>query len=254
MKNLNMLLFSSGQTERNKSFYHYCKDWLQKYVDLNLRNKSKILYISWATWNDNDIDSMFKHGQDQWGQFGINLIPLHKEPDYMKAILESDAIIVGGGSIHMLVRDLELNSLMIPLKDKINSGCIYIGTSAGAVITGPTMHTATEPPLIHIPSHKTLNIFPFQISPHYYDVESDIYHSGPPPQVRIKNYLSLNPDSKPVVCIKDGTFLELKNETLTVHGTNDVAVFDKRLKKHLFSPGSDLSALLSYRSKYYKTK
>ena len=249
-----MILFSGGQSERNKPYYHYCHDWLQNFVNENLRFKKNILFISWAIWGNHTADDMYKYGQEHWGQFGLTLNALHQQPDYLKAILESDAIIVSGGSIHMLVRELELNSLMIPLKDKIDSGCIYIGTSSGSIITGPTMHTAIEPPFVHIPSHKTLNVLPFQLSAHYYDVSSEEFHNGPTPQTRIKNYLHLNPDPKPVICMKDGSFLYINNKTMTAMGQKEITVFDRKLRKHIFEPNQDMSQLLSYRTKYYKIK
>ncbi len=254
LANLKMLLFSGGQSERNQPYYHYCHDWLQQFLSNSLPPDPKILFISWAVWGGHDADKMFSYGQEHWGQFGLKLAALHQQDDYLKAIENTDAIIVGGGSIHMLVNDLEKTDLMDVIKDKVRRGCLYIGTSAGSVITGPSMHTASEPPLIHIPSHKTLGILPFQLNSHYYEVNSDQFHNGPTPDARIKNYLQLNPEPRPVVCLRDGSFLHIHDNSITVGGVKPVTVFDLGLKKDTFEPGTNLKSLLNYRGKYYKKR
>jgi len=254
MTNLRMLLFSNGQSERNQPYYHYCHNWLQDFLTHELPINPNILFISWAVWGGHTADQMFSYGQEHWGQFGLKLSALHQQEDYLKAIENADAIIVGGGSIHMLVNDLEKTNLMGVIKEKIRQGCLYIGTSAGSIITGPSMHTASEPPLIHIPSHKTLGILPFQINSHYYEVDSDYYHNGPTPSARIKNYLQLNPDPRPVACLRDGSFLQVHNGTITVRGVRNVTTFDLNLKKETFTPGTDLKSLLNFRGRYYKKR
>lgn len=252
MTQLNMLLFSGGQSQRHQPYYHYCAPWLQKFLNRKLSKDAKILFISWAVWGGQDADAMFRYGCEHWGQFGLTLIPLHRESNYHQAIAEADAIIVGGGSIHFLVHELEEHQLMQPIRDKIKSGCLYIGTSAGAVITGPTMHTASEPPLLHIPSHKTLNILPFQLNAHFYLTGPDQFHHGPTPEARIKNYLQLNPDPRPVLCMQDGSFLYINSRSVTAMGIKDMILFDRKLQKHIFQPGDKLTRLLRPRSKYYK--
>lgn len=234
--NLNMLLFSNGQTEKNMPYYHYCKEWLQDWVDKNIKNKKKIYFISWAVWGQYDADAMFGFGQEHWGQFGLKLLPFHKQRDYLKAIEEAEAIIVSGGSIHMLVSQLEKNNLMGPLKTKIESGCPYIGTSSGSLIMGPTMHTATEPPLINIPTLVTLGVLPFQLTAHYYDHDSDEFHHGPTPYVRIKNYLQLNPEAKPVLAMRDGSYLHIEGGKIIVMGTKPMTFFDLKLNRFDFTP------------------
>jgi dipeptidase E len=249
---LNMLLFGGGQSEKRQPYYEYCHDWLQNYLTQHLPANPKIMFISWAIWGGHDEDKMFAYGQEHWRSFGLNLTSLHQQPDYFEAIGEADAIIVGGGSIHSLVDKLEKNHLMAPLRERIQQGCIYVGTSAGAIIAGPTMHTAGEPPLIHIMSHKTLDIVPFQVTAHYYDIGPDQFHPGPPPEARIKNYLRLNPHPAPVACLRDGAILHIENGKVMVQGIKPVTIFDRKLQRLDFEPGTEIPLLLNYRSKFYR--
>lgn len=245
-----MVLFSGGQSIKGALYYHFCQDWLLEYLKKNLRPKAKVVFIAWALWGSYSADQMFNFAVEHWGRFGLKLIALHQQKNYFKAIKSADAIIVGGGSLHVLVKELEQVGLMPAIKDKIESGCLYIGTSAGSVITGPTMHTANEPPMIHIPSHKTLGILPFQLSAHYYDHDPDEFHHGPPPPVRVKNYLQLNPKPCPVVCLRDGGYLLVEGNDITVMG-KPATVFDLCLRRFDFEPGDHLNELLSTDSRYY---
>lgn len=233
-----MLLFSGGQTEVGKPYYHYAYDWLKSYLAPYIGKN--ILFVPWAIWNDNGADAMFRYGQEHWGQFGLTLTSLHNAANYEKAIDSADAIIVGGGSIHMLINTLVKNKLMKPLKDKIESGCLYMGTSAGSIIVCPGIYTALEPPMVELLTNKTLGVIPFQITTHYYDHDPDEFHHGPPPIVRVKNYLRLNPDPKPVVCLRDGSFLHFENGEITVRGTASVTIFDLNLARTDFKPNEKL--------------
>ncbi len=246
-----VLLFSGGQSQKGMPYYHYCKDWLSGFLKENLSKKSKVLFVGWAVWGDHSADQMFSYGQEHWNPFGLTLTALHKEKNFFSAIEKADAIIVGGGSIHMLVNELERYGLMSAIKDKVESGCLYIGTSSGSLITGPTMHTASEPPMIHIASHKTMAILPFQINAHYYDQDPDWFHHGPIPAVRIKNYIQLNPNPRPVVCLRDGGFLLVEGNKITVMGQKAATVFDLCLRRYDFESGADLTELLNPDSRYY---
>lgn len=238
MTNLKMLLFSGGQTEVGKPYYHYAHDWLKIYL-APFKNKN-VLFIPWAIWNDHGAADMFRFGQEHWGQFGLTLNGLHNAPDYRKAIAKAEAIIVGGGSTHLLVNQLAKNNLFPTLKNKIESGCLYMGTSAGAIIPGPGIYTALEPPIVKLLRYETLGVIPFQINTHYYDHDPEEFHHGPAPIVRVKNYLLLNPDPKPVCCLRDGSFLHFENNEITVRGTTSATLFDLNLARHDFKPGEKL--------------
>ena len=230
-----MLLFSGGQTEVGKPYYHYAYDWLKSYLAPYVNKK--ILFIPWAIWGDHGAQDMFKFGQEQWGQFGLTLTGLHNEHNFEEAIKMADVIITGGGSIHLLVNTLAKNDLFPAIRVKVNSGALYIGTSAGSIIACPTMHTALEPSMLPAVTYDTMGVIPFQIATHYYDHDPDEFHHGPPPIVRIKNYLRLNPHPYPVACLRDGSFLQIENGEITVQGIKPVTYFDLNLARTDINPG-----------------
>ncbi len=252
-KNLKLLLFSGVQVRRNEPHYEYCESWLREFISLRLSGKENVFLISWAVWGGHTADQMFSYARETWEKrFNLPVKPFHKESDYPSAISKADALIMNAGSIHMLVNTLEKNHLMEAIKGRVHSGCWYIGTSAGAVVAGPTMHTASEPPFIHIPSHKTLHLLPFQISAHYFDIHPDNFFPGATPEMRIKNYLSLNPEPHPVLALQDGSFVTIIGDKITLHGTVGATVFAKTKERFDFTPGDDLSELFDTHGRFYR--
>lgn len=249
-----VLLFSGGQSEANQPYFHYADGWLPDYLRSHLGSTPNVLYVPWAIWSGSDADKMFNNGQEHWGRFGLGLTPIHRQSNMVKAVERADAIIVGGGSIHMLVKSLAEHKLFEPIRKRIHEGGLYIGESAGAVVACPTRHSALEPSFINLPQSHTLGLVPFQLTPHYYDVHRGEHHHGPPPSARIRNYLEFNEHPLPVVAVRDGSCLHVTADRVSLLGDKDVRVFNVNLSDERYEPGADLSSLLNVRSHHYTSR
>jgi dipeptidase E len=109
-------------------------------------NPLKIAFIPFASVNA-DYGEYGKKVKD-----GLRTLPYLintvKPETAVADIVQADVMMVGGGNTFKLLHDIYYLGLLDVIRDKINSGIPYIGWSAGANITGPTLCTTNDMPII----------------------------------------------------------------------------------------------------------
>jgi len=171
--------------------------------------------------------------------FTIELIDKNDPVSSLKAC---DGVMVGGGNTFKLLHDLYEFDLVEILKNKVKAGLPYIGWSAGSNILGPSISTTNDMPIIQPESFSALQIFPFQINPHYYN-QSLPGFNGETRDQRIEEFLSLNNDGK-VIALPEGSALIATNDHISYHGKDAgfrFSIFQKNLKKVLLTDGETLT-------------
>ena len=106
--------------------------------------------------------------QDLLGSDGPELVGIHTFTEPEEAVLECECIYVGGGNSFLLIRDLHVQGLLSPIRNRVLEGVPYLGISAGSNVACPTMMTTNDMPIVLPPSFDSLGIVPFQINPHYH--------------------------------------------------------------------------------------
>ena len=151
---------------------------------------------------------------------------------------------VGGGNTFKLLHHLYEYELIELIRNKVNAGIPFIGWSAGANIAGATIGTTNDMPVIEPKSFKALGFFPFQINPHYLNVQPE-GHNGETRDERLTEYLKVNPKAT-IIGLPEGTALHLEGNALKLVGQVPAVVF--RLASNQTDPvrtiintGSDLS-------------
>ncbi|MEO6233070.1 MAG: dipeptidase PepE [Ferruginibacter sp.] len=191
---------------------------LKKFLGDNILN---IAFIPFAS-----VDNNF----DEYGSLvksGLAELPHTIEVVHYKnpktTIETADVIMVGGGNTFKLLHDIYEYKLLDVIRDKVNMGTPYIGWSAGANITGPTIGTTNDMPVIEPKSFNALGFLPFQINPHYTNLRLK-GHNGETRDQRLEEFMQVNKGLS-VVGLPEGTALKLEENALQFIGEENGVLF-----------------------------
>ena len=93
---------------------------------------------------------------------------------------------------------------------------LYMGSSAGSIVAGPTLKTTKDMPIVQPRSFEALALVDFQISPHYLDPDPASVHMGETQEERILQFLEEN--DAPVVGLREGGWIRVEGSTATLGG------------------------------------
>jgi len=137
---------------------------------------------------------------------------------------DADAIFTGGGNTFRLLKTLYERDMLGVLRDRVRSGVPYIGSSAGTNITGPTIKTTNDMPIVWPPSLDALGLVPFQVNPHYLDPDPESKHRGETREERIREFHEEN--DTPVVGLREGSMLRVEDGIVRLLGSAPARLFE----------------------------
>ncbi len=175
--------------------------------------------------------------------YSISVKGINSYQDPIKAIMEATAIVVGGGNTFQLLKMIQEQGLLHPIRERVRAGIPYIGWSAGSNIAAPTLCTTNDMPIVDPLSFEALSFVPFQINPHYLD-SHPADHGGETREQRILEYIEANPE-KYVIGLREGCRLFLENGTLRMVGSKPARIFRKGCEIQELTSEADFNFLLS---------
>jgi len=147
----------------------------------------------------------------------------------------ADAVFVGGGNTFRLLKTLYERNLLDAVRERVRGGLPYMGSSAGTVITAPTIRTTNDMPIVYPPSFDSLGLVTFQINPHYLDPDPLSTHKGETREDRIREFHEEN--ATPVVGLREGSCLRVEDGVTTLLGEKTARVFRRGREAVEVSPG-----------------
>jgi dipeptidase E len=205
-----------------------------------LGNVKNILFVPFALY---DRDAYASLARERFQRMNYDITSIHTITDMTQAAEKTDAIFIGGGNTFRLLKALYDLKLLHTIQRKVDEGMPYIGSSAGAIVAGPTIKTTKDMPILQPRSFDSLGLVSFQISPHYLDPDPNSTHMGETQEERINQFLEEN--EAPVVGLREGTMLRVERGSITLKGTTDARIFRKAHTPVEIGPGSSLDHLLS---------
>jgi len=231
------LIIASTSTVHGGSYL----DYLLPTLENHFKDCSEILFIPYARPGGISHDDYTTNVRLAFAKINIAVKGLHEFENPTEAIQNAQGIFTGGGNTFLLVTQLYENKVMELLAKTVEKGTPYLGSSAGSNITGLTMQTTNDMPIIYPPSFKTLGLIPFNLNPHYLDPDMNSKHMGETRETRIKEFHAFN--TTPVLGLREGSWLEVTGEKIILKGSLTARLFQQHQSPEELAPESDLAYL-----------
>jgi dipeptidase E len=225
------LIIASTSTIHGSDYLEYILPELKTFF----KTIDEILFIPYARPSGISYDAYTKIASSAFKKIGIKVTGIHKFSETQKAVENAQAVFVGGGNTFVLVNELYKQNLFKILKERLNNGMLYLGTSAGSNICGPTMQTTNDMPIVYPPDYATLGMIPFNINAHYLDPNVSSTHKGETRETRIKEFHCYN--DIPVLGLREGSWLEVNGNEIILKGTLKARLFIHHKKPVELQPG-----------------
>lgn len=197
-----------------------------------------LLFIPYARPGGMSHEEYTTKVKTAFSKLNINVSGIHEFENPSEAITKAEAIFVGGGNTFLLVSQLYENKIMKILSEVIKAGKPYLGCSAGSNITGVSMQTTNDMPIVYPPSFDALGILPFNLNPHYLDPDVNSKHMGETRETRIKEFHAFNETA--VLGLREGSWLEVLGTKITLKGSLSARLFRKNQLPKEIATESDL--------------
>ncbi len=231
------LIIASTSTIHGGEYLDYLLPTLKVYF----KDCKTLLFIPYARPGGISHDDYTSKVIATFATLNIAVKGIHEFENAVEAVKNAEGIFTGGGNTFLLVSQLYQNEVMEVLASVVENGTPYLGSSAGSNITGISMQTTNDMPIIYPPSFKTLGLIPFNLNPHYLDVDIQSKHMGETRETRIKEFHAFN--VTPVLGLREGSWLEVNENAILLKGDLTARLFRQNQIPEELAPETDLSWL-----------
>ncbi len=228
------VLLISNSTLYGSGYLDHAESELRSF----LRNVKSVLFVPFALY---DRDAYTSMARDRFQKLGYDLESIHTVADKQGAVNEAEAIFIGGGNTFRLLKALYDADVLQAIRQRVEEGMPYVGSSAGSNVAGPTIKTTKDMPIVQPPSFDALGLVPFQISPHFLDPDPNSTHMGETQEERILQFLEEN--DTPVAGLREGAMVRAELGSHILKGSSGARIFRKGYEPIEAEPGETLDHL-----------
>ncbi|SFS76921.1 dipeptidase PepE [Lutibacter maritimus] len=232
------LLIASTSTVHGKGYLEYILPELSKFF----KGIHEILFIPYARPGGLSHNDYTAKVQEAFEKINIKVKGIHEFNNPIDAVNNAKGIFTGGGNTFLLVFELYDHKLMSTIKNVVENGTPYFGTSAGSNVAGLTMQNTNDMPIIYPKSFITFGFVKFNINPHYLDPDLNSTHMGETRETRINEYHTIN--DTPVLGLREGSWLEVNGSKVVLKGKLYARLFQPKKQAVELPPNTDLSFLM----------
>ncbi len=212
------LMLISNSTMHGGEYLAHCRDGLREI----LGSRRNLLFVPYALA---DHDGYAAKAAEGFAQLGVELRSIHHASDPVAAVMEAEALFIGGGNTFRLLQTLYEKDLLDPIRNRVAEGMPYLGSSAGSNVACASIRTTNDMPIVEPPSFEALALVPFNLNPHYQDPDPASKHMGETREERILQFLEEN--DRVVVGLREGAWLRIRDDQMTLEGTTGARIFER---------------------------
>ncbi|XP_008326018.1 alpha-aspartyl dipeptidase [Cynoglossus semilaevis] len=233
------LLLVSNSTLYGSGYLDHCEENIRSFFS---RDVKRVLFVPYAL---HDRDEYAKIARNKFQSLGYEVDSIHEAADPVEAVRKAEAIFIGGGNTFRLLKCLYDNKLVTEIRKRVlEEGVPYMGSSAGTNVATISINTTNDMPIVFPPSFSAIGLVPFNINPHYLDTDPNSRHMGETREQRITQFHE-EPGTPCVLGLREGCMLLVEGDKATLLGTTKARLFMRGQPSVEYSPGSDLSFLLT---------
>jgi dipeptidase E len=233
--NMKRLLLISNSTLHGSGYLDHAEQEIRN----TLGQLKRVLFVPFAL---HDRDAYAAQARERFQAMGYQLDSVHQVGEPTTAVEQAEAIFIGGGNTFRLLDSLYQLDLLIPIRRRVEEGVLYMGSSAGAVVSAPTIKTTNDMPIVQPPSFNSLGLVSFQINAHYLDPDPNSTHMGETREVRLNQFLEDN--ETPVVGLREGCMIRVEQGVHMLKGRTNARIFRRRFEPVEVQPGSTIDDLI----------
>jgi dipeptidase E len=234
------ILLISNSTLHGSGYLDHC----EKHVRALLEGRaSRVLFVPYALADRDGYAAKFIARMKLMGLDAESIHTAKGREGAALMVARAEAVFVGGGNTFRLLNELYAQGVLSPLRERVESGMPYLGSSAGSNVACVTIKTTNDMPIVYPPSFDALALVPFNINPHYLDPDPSSKHMGETREQRIREFHEEN--HPPVVGLREGAMLWIEGERVELRGTTGACVFERGREPREFAPGDRLDFLLA---------
>ncbi|HVH28277.1 MAG TPA: dipeptidase PepE [Vicinamibacterales bacterium] len=232
------LLLISNSTAPGGRYLDHCAPAISALLGSSVK---RLLFIPYAVF---DRAGYAATTRARFEELGFALDSVHDAPSSpVRAVERAEAIFIGGGNTFRLIDALWRTGLIEPIRQRVQGGMPYIGSSAGSNVACPTIKTTNDMPVVEPPSFNALSLVPFNINSHYQDPVPGSTHMGETREQRIAEFHEEN--DPPVVGLREGSWLVVNGIQITLEGSSGARVFRRGSPPTEWPIGSRLDFLIA---------
>lgn len=232
------LLIASTSTVHGKKYLEYILPELSNFF----KGVPELLFIPYARPSGLSHEDYTDVARKAFEKIDIKVKGIQEFTNPIDAVNNAKGIFTGGGNTFLLLKQLYDKKLISTVKNVVENGTPYFGTSAGSNITGLTIMNTNDMPIVYPPSFEAFGFINFNLNPHYLDPDTNSTHMGETRETRINEYHTFN--ATPVLGLREGSWLAVSGNKVLLEGTLHARLFQQNKSPLEIPPNTDLSFLM----------